>query len=74
MKAGARRLGFWRTVEQQLLLLLGKLLEGLLEVDFVFLRGELDQLSRYCEAEPGPRAPSSSGFDQSVMTLAGSKS
>src|SRR5665811_2139887 len=29
---------------------------------------------RFCDAEPGPRAPSSSGFDQSAMTLAGSKS
>ncbi len=29
---------------------------------------------RFCDAEPGPRAPSSSGFDQSEMTLAGSKS
>src|SRR5580658_6252142 len=29
---------------------------------------------RYCEAEPGPRPPSSSGFDQSVITFAGSKS
>src|SRR6266568_5399183 len=31
-------------------------------------------LRRYCEAEPGPRPPSSRGFDQSVMTLAGSRS
>src|SRR5271170_6839449 len=29
---------------------------------------------RYCEAEPGPSPPSSSGFDQSVITFAGSKS
>src|ERR1019366_6363354 len=31
-------------------------------------------LRRYCEAEPGPRPPSRSGLDQSVITLAGSKS
>src|SRR3984957_6848044 len=31
-------------------------------------------LMRYCDDEPGPRPPSSSGFDQSVITLAGSKS
>src|SRR6266702_2554143 len=31
-------------------------------------------LRRYCEAEPGPRPPSSRGLDQSVMTLAGSRS
>src|ERR1700757_158252 len=29
---------------------------------------------RYCDAEPGPSAPSSSGFDQSLITFAGSKS
>src|ERR1700761_4448166 len=29
---------------------------------------------RFCEAEPGPSAPSSNGFDQSLMTFAGSKS
>src|ERR1035441_2251835 len=29
---------------------------------------------RCCDAVPGPKAPSSSGFDQSAMTLAGSKS
>src|SRR5271167_162419 len=29
---------------------------------------------RFCDADPGPRPPSSSGFDQSVITFAGSKS
>src|SRR5215469_15925850 len=29
---------------------------------------------RYCDAEPGPRPPSRRGLDQSVMTLAGSRS
>src|SRR5271166_602083 len=29
---------------------------------------------RFCDADPGPKAPSSKGFDQSVMTFAGSKS
>ena len=29
---------------------------------------------RFCDADPGPNPPSSSGFDQSLMTFAGSKS
>src|SRR5271169_1962892 len=29
---------------------------------------------RFCDADPGPSAPSNRGFDQSVMTFAGSKS
>src|SRR5579863_6710141 len=34
----------------------------------------LISLIKYCEADPGPSPPSSSGFDQSVITLAGSRS
>src|SRR5579859_4222553 len=34
----------------------------------------LISFSRYCEADPGPSPPSNSGFDQSVITFAGSKS
>src|SRR5215831_6717736 len=29
---------------------------------------------KFCDADPGPSAPSSNGFDQSLITFAGSKS
>ena len=75
VEAGARRLAFGRAIDQEVLVLDRQIFEGKLEVDLVALGGQVDQLEQILRGRsPGPRPPSSSGFDQSVMTLAGSRS
>ena len=63
-----------RTVEQQLLLVLGAGQNGCFRLILYFSAASLISRSKYCDDDPGPIAPSSSGLDQSEMILAGSKS
>ena len=65
----------FRPIQDQALHLGGNFSKGVSKVETVRRRRQLQRcVASFADAEPGPSPPSSNGFDQSTITLPGSKS